>query len=74
MPCCSTAPGIPCELRFAGSRPLTLCEGDGTTCSLLHHPLGIPRALASLVRAPFDSRKGHEVGFTTGRTWALLRG
>ena len=23
------APGIPCEIRFALSRPLTLCEGDG---------------------------------------------
>ena len=26
-PC--SAPGIPCELRFACSRPLTLREGDG---------------------------------------------
>ena len=30
--------GIPCERRFAGSRPLTLREGDGVCCYLVPTP------------------------------------
>ena len=65
------SPGIPCELRFARSRPLTLREGDVLPCSFSMSfwgfgdlalpaapPPDMPRALASLVRAPFAERKG----------------
>ena len=34
-------------------------------------PTGIPRAHASLVRAPFDSRKGQRFLAALGMTWVL---
>ena len=41
--------GIPCELRFACSRPLTLCEGDEGSI----YRVPTPRAL-SIFRDTYD--------------------
>ena len=38
---CLVGGGIPCERRFAGSRPLTLREGDGVRSYLVPTPRAV---------------------------------